>query len=44
MTKQEFIQHLEDKGLVFGWWNGEFVSVPESPDCKCFTCQHGGMK
>ena len=30
MNKQEFIQQLKAKKLVFGWWNGEFVTVDYS--------------
>lgn len=29
MSKAEFIQSLRDKGLVFGWYNDEFVTTDE---------------
>lgn len=27
ITKEKFIQNLKDKGLAFGWYNGEFVTI-----------------
>ena len=30
MTRKQFIQGLKDKRLVFGWYNGEFVTVDKS--------------
>ncbi len=29
MTREQFIQSLRDKGLVFGWYNGEFITLPD---------------
>jgi hypothetical protein len=32
MSRIQFIEQLRSRGLVFGWYNGEFVVVPEFAD------------
>jgi len=40
LTREQFINNLQDKKLAFGWYNDEFIAIPPEHFGKkyCATC------